>query len=169
MTTGNSAVLRRLGRRTYGRRRGRTGDPPRTRRMYDTSAARFEAPRARRCVERWGFGWRTALGREVLRRRVGHGCWRPACARDVAVWARPAQNDFANDFFENENSNFLNKSALTVEHESCISNYPLSFSKRLYRVFPNRICKKQLPILNVSLFSWTVDAVFGTSFSSFST
>jgi hypothetical protein len=26
-----------------------------------------------------------------------------------------------------------------------------------------------LPILNVSLFSWTVDAVFGTSFSSFST
>jgi hypothetical protein len=37
-----------------------------------------------------------------------------------------------NTSLKRKNSNFLNESTLTVEHESCRPNYPLSFSKRLY-------------------------------------
>jgi hypothetical protein len=36
----------------------------------------------------------------------------------------------------------LNKTWPNFEYVSCRSSYPLSFSKRLYRVFLNRICKK---------------------------
>jgi hypothetical protein len=57
VTTGDSAVLRRL-----GRHRGRTGGPPRARRAYGASAARFEAPRVKEMRREAGLRVARGLG-----------------------------------------------------------------------------------------------------------
>jgi hypothetical protein len=113
---------------------------------YGASSGAADGPGVRR-----GHGARTAprrRGSRLLgRRRVSgggasDGAWPRAvrgartprasrCARDVAARAAPCPNDFAEHSFEKENLHFLNKIALTIEHGSCRSNYPLSFSKRL--------------------------------------
>jgi hypothetical protein len=89
-------VLRRLGRRTYGRRRGRTGGPPRARRAYSGVAVRFEASRAEASVVKCGP--RAAHGLGQKRRREGargttvegRPTTRGARARDIATRWRPA-------------------------------------------------------------------------------
>jgi hypothetical protein len=48
---------------------------------------------------------------------------------------------------------FLNRTAPTDEYESCRSSNPLPLSKRLYRVFLNRFCRRGLPTLNATHLS----------------
>jgi hypothetical protein len=64
---------------------------------------------------------------------------------------------------------FFNTSASIVEYESWRSTYPLPLSKRLYRVFLNRFCRRDLPTLNVTHLSWTGGTDLWASFSCFST
>jgi hypothetical protein len=97
-------VLRRLGRRMYSRRRGRTGGPPRVRRRG--GAVRGASGKGEH-QEVWGLGRRTTSGKGALGRRAGHGRRGPAGARDVAAWARPARNHFADHFFEKEKLQFF--------------------------------------------------------------
>jgi hypothetical protein len=75
-----SVVLRRLGWRTYGRRRGQTGGPPRARHAYGSTATRLEASWAEVSVGRRGP--RAAHGLGQRSRREG--------ARGTAVEGRPA-------------------------------------------------------------------------------
>jgi hypothetical protein len=73
-------VLRRLGRSTYGRRRGRIGGPPHARRAYGGAATRLEASWAEASVGRCGPQAVHGLGQR--RRREG--------ARGTAVEGKPA-------------------------------------------------------------------------------
>jgi hypothetical protein len=69
-----SAVLRRLGQRTYGRRRGRTGGPPRARRAYGGAATRLEGVLGRgERREAWASGGARPRAEESSGRCVGHG------------------------------------------------------------------------------------------------
>jgi hypothetical protein len=137
---GASVVLRRLGRRMYGRRCGQTWGPLHARCAYGGVAARFEASWGRgERREAWASGSARPRAEESSGRRAGTAIkGRPAPAGDARrAGARP-DTMLLNLVLKLNFSKNLNKSALTVEHESCTSNYPLSLSKRLYGVFLHR-------------------------------
>jgi hypothetical protein len=86
-------------------------------------------------------------------RRRAAGDARRTGTRDVAARRRPDRNSLMSTSLKTIFSKVLYISAANFEHESCRCSYPLPLSKRLYRVFLNRICKKQLPTLNANLCS----------------
>jgi hypothetical protein len=152
----DTAVVPDLGRRAYG------GAPPSdrrsvararlVRRIHD-GARSGRTPRSLGAQARgegtawdggrpWaGCGTNTETGRSAGAAR-GRGRRRGAAA--------PWPNCFAGHPFEND---FLKNLVHIFEYESCRSSYPLQLSKRLYRVFLNRFCRRGLPTLNATHLS----------------
>jgi hypothetical protein len=154
-------------RPTHVRRRaGRTGGAPGARRAYGAAARRHARGRLR------GMSGRECLGDAVASTVRVSGCvWRGREGVGSRRSARPARFYFAEPYFRHQllQCKNLNRSWPNFEYENCRSSNPLSLSKRLYRVFLNRICKGGLPTLNASLCAWTGDADLGASLSCFST
>jgi hypothetical protein len=142
-------VLRRLGRRTYGRRRRRAGGPPRARRAYG-GAVRGVLGRGER-REVWASGGAQPRAEEASGRRAGHGhrgsagAGRRRTAHGHAMsrcaGAQPGTVLLSLSLKLNYSKN-LNTTRPNFEYESYRSSYPLSFSKRLYGVFLHRFCNK---------------------------
>jgi hypothetical protein len=96
--------------------------------------------------------------------------WRArARGRGVAAHGTADPTCFADTMFEHYLLQNLNRSWPNFEYENCRSSNPLSISKRLYGVLLNKFCRKRLPTLNATRFSWTGDTDLWASFSCFST
>jgi hypothetical protein len=126
-----SAVLRRLGRCTYGWHRGRTGGPPHVRRRGGEVRGVLGHRRASVCV---GLGLRSRQeGARARPSRVGQrrrATLRRGGARpDTILLGLPLKLNLSKN---------LNTTHPKFEYESYTSSYPLPFSKRLYGVFLHR-------------------------------
>jgi hypothetical protein len=97
------------------------------------------------CLGRRGLGSGRLGGRRA-------GATRSVCAtsrRDDAL----TENVLLSPCLKAKNSKFFNRTVLNFEYESCRSGYPLQLSKRLYRVFLNKFCRKGLSTLNATHLS----------------
>jgi hypothetical protein len=108
-----------------------------------------------------GLGRRAASGGGGLRRRMGadtEGQGQAAHGRGHGVAARRRGSERGQLVFvllslglNMNNFRILNRSVPNFEYESYRSHYPLQLSRKPYRVFLNRFCKKGLATLNVNL------------------
>jgi hypothetical protein len=155
---------------------GRTGGPTGARRGYGATARRHARgwPRGASGRGHLGTRWPQSAGPRATcgadakdGRRAGavRGA-RRAWHRGVAA---PLPKSFAGSLLNSNISKILNRTLPTDEYESCRSSYPLPLSKRLYRVFLNRFCRKGLPTLNATQLPWTGDTDLRASFSCFCT
>jgi hypothetical protein len=114
------------------------------------------------------------LGKEPsLEQRAALGGAASGAARTASATSRHddalTENVLLSPCLKAKNSKFFNRTVLNFEYESCRPSYPLPLSKRLYRVFLTRFCRKCLSTLNATHLSWTGGTNLWASFKCIST